>query len=370
LGVKSLIDLSKRDILIWLNSLNINNQSIESITEQVDDLRNIWYMTDNDINRLSNISQKNKETIIKNRNEDYLKRVLNILGEQNIDVITIYDENYPKGLKNIYNKPLVLYIKGTILEDDEFAIAVVGSRKATSYGKWATEKFVKELVKLDITIVSGLAAGIDSIAHKTALEFNGRTIAVLGNGLDIVYPNSNRDLYKEIAKNGALITEYFCGVAPLPYNFPQRNRIISGLSLGVVIIEAKNKSGSLITAQHALEQGKEVFAVPGNINSIFSEGTNRLIKDGAKLIMDVEDIIEELYQLQEKLNSIKKSNIDYSNLSELEIKIIDLIKEGPIHCDKIALKTGMNISTVNSILTILELKGVVKEISGGIFVLS
>lgn len=365
-----MIDLSKKDILIWLNSLNISNQSIERIMSQVDDLRNLWYMTDYDINRLNNISPKNRETIIKNRNEDYLKRVLYALEEQNIDVITIYDENYPKGLKNIYNKPLVLYIKGRIIEDDEFAIAVVGSRKATSYGKWATEKFVKDLVSLDITIVSGLAAGIDSIAHKTALEFNGRTIAVLGNGLDIIYPKSNRELYREIAKNGALVTEYFCGVAPLPYNFPQRNRIISGLSLGVVIVEAKGKSGSLITAQHALEQGKEVFAVPGNINSIFSEGTNRLIKEGAKLIMDVEDIVEELYQLKEKLNRIKKENMDYSNLSELEINIVELIKEGPIHCDKIALETGINISTVNSILTILELKGIIKEIGGGVFVLS
>lgn len=365
-----MIDLSKKDILIWLNSLNIGNQNIEKIISQVDDIRDIWYMTDSVINRFKNISSKNKETIIKNRNEDYLKKVLYILEEQNIEVVTIYDENYPKSLKNIYNKPLVLYIKGKILEEDEFAIAVVGSRKATSYGKWATEKFVKELVNLDITIVSGLATGIDSIAHKTALEYNGRTIAVLGNGLDIVYPNKNKELYKEIAKNGALITEYFCGVAPLPYNFPQRNRIISGLSLGVIIVEAKGKSGSLITAQHALEQGKEVFAVPGNINSIFSEGTNRLIKDGAKLIMDVEDIIEELYQLQDRLNRIKKENIDYSNLSELEISIVELIKEGPMHCDTIAMKTGMNIKEVNSILTILELKGIIKEIGGGIFALS
>ncbi|HHV46955.1 MAG TPA: DNA-protecting protein DprA [Tissierellia bacterium] len=364
------MDLSKKDILIWLNSLNIGNQNIEKIISQVDDIRDIWYMTDSVINRFKNISSKNKETIIKNRNEDYLKKVLYILEEQNIEVVTIYDENYPKSLKNIYNKPLVLYIKGKILEEDEFAIAVVGSRKATSYGKWATEKFVKELVNLDITIVSGLATGIDSIAHKTALEYNGRTIAVLGNGLDIVYPNKNKELYKEIAKNGALITEYFCGVAPLPYNFPQRNRIISGLSLGVIIVEAKGKSGSLITAQHALEQGKEVFAVPGNINSIFSEGTNRLIKDGAKLIMDVEDIIEELYQLQDRLNRVKKENIDYSNLSELEISIVELIKEGPMHCDTIAMKTGMNIKEVNSILTILELKGIIKEIGGGIFALS
>lgn len=362
--------MSKRDILIWLSSLNISNKNIEKICSQVGDLRNIWYMSANNINKLSNIRSNVKEIIIKNRDGDYIKRVLNILEEQNINVITIYDENYPEDLKNIYDKPLILYAKGSIIKDDNFALAVVGSRKATSYGKWVTEKIVKELTALGITIISGLAIGIDSIAHRTALESNGRTIAVLGNGLDIIYPKRNKELYREIETKGAIVSEYFLGVAPLQYNFPQRNRIISGLSLGVLIVEAQEKSGSLITAQHALEQGKEVFAIPGNINSIFSKGTNKLIKEGAKLVMDVEDIVEELYQLQEKVKIVKKKNIDYSNLSEVEIKVVELIKEGPIHCDSIVLRTGMNISTVNSILTILELKGIIKEIGGRIFALS
>lgn len=369
MGVESLIDVSKRDILIWLNSLNIGNQNIQKIYSQVDDLRNIWYMHRSEINSLNGISSKIKETIIKSRDEDYIKRVLYKLKEQNIDVITICDKDYPEHLKNIYDKPLVLYVKGNIIDDDEFALGIVGSRKSTSYGKWVTEKLVGELSGLGITIVSGLAIGIDSIAHRTALESNGRTIAVLGNGLDIIYPKRNKDLYSEIPKKGAIISEYFLGVAPLQFNFPQRNRIISGLSLGIIVIEAKEKSGSLITCQHALEQGKEVFAVPGNINSVFSKGTNKLIKEGAKLVMDVDDILEELYQLQERAKKIKKENIDYSNLSELEIKVVELIKEGPIHCDSIVLKTGMNISTINSILTVLELKGLIKEIGGRVFAL-
>ena len=257
-----------------------------------------------------------------------------------------------------------------IIEDDNLAIAIVGSRKSTSYGRWATEKFVEELLELDVTIVSGLALGIDSIAHKKALEGKGRTIAVLGNGLDIVYPKRNKDIYKEVPKNGALISEYFLGVPPLAYNFPQRNRIISGLSLGVIVIEAKEKSGSLITAHHALEQGKEVFALPGNINSIFSKGTNKLIKDGAKLIMNIDDIVEEVYELQEKLKNKKEKDIDYSQFSSLEIKVLENIKEGPVHSDSIALNTSLDISTVNSILTILELKGVIKEMTGGVFTLS
>ncbi len=159
---------------------------------------------------------------------------------------------------------------------------------------------------MNVTIVSGLALGIDSVAHKTALETGGRTIAILGNGLDTIYPKRNKSLYEEIPTNGAILTEYPLGTPPLAYNFPQRNRMISGLSLGIIVIEAKEKSGSLITAYHALEQGKEVFALPGNINSIFSRGTNKLIKDGAKILMDVEDIIEEIYELQQKVVEKKK----------------------------------------------------------------
>lgn len=369
MGVNSLIEVSKRNILIWLSSLNIGNKNIEKIYNQLDDLRNLWYMSVNNINKLNNIGSQVKEKIIKNRNEEYLKNVLNILEERNVDVITIYDKNYPEYLKNIYDRPYVLYTKGSIIKDDEFAVAVVGSRKSTAYGKWVTEKLVKDLTKFGITIVSGLAAGIDSIAHKAAIESNGRTIAVLGNGLDVIYPKRNKELYREIEKKGAIVTEYFLGVEPYKYNFPQRNRIISGLSLGVIIVEAKEKSGSLITCHHALEQGKEVFAVPGNINSIFSRGTNKLIKEGAKLVMDVEDILEELYVLQERVREVKKENIDYSNLSQMEIKVVELIKEGPVHCDIIVYKTGMNISTINSILTILELKGIIKEIGGGYFAL-
>ncbi|NLX62920.1 MAG: DNA-processing protein DprA, partial [Tissierellia bacterium] len=187
---------------------------------------------------------------------------------------------------------------------------------------------------------------------------------------DIIYPKRNKELYREIEKHGAVITEYYLGVGPFKHNFPQRNRIISGLSLGVIVIEAKEKSGSLITCHHALEQGKEVFAVPGNINSIFSRGTNKLIKEGAKLVMDVEDIIEELYILQEWVKNIKIESIDYSNLSEVELKIVELMKEGPVHCDIIAYRTGMNISTINSILTVLELKGIIKEIGGRYFALA
>jgi DNA processing protein len=360
-------NLSERDILIWLNSLNIGNRNIEKLIYQLDSLLDLWEMPPKEIYKLNDINPDVLEKIMSHRDEDYFNRLYETISSNNINVITIFDEEYPKDLKNIYDRPMVLYIKGKIAREDNVALAVVGSRKHTSYGKWATEYFVKELVKLDVTIVSGLALGIDSIAHKTALDNGGRTIAVLGNGIDVIYPRKNKGLYNLIPENGALVTEFSFGVQPLAYNFPQRNRIISGISLGVIVIEAKEKSGSLITAEHALEQGKEVFALPGNINSIFSKGTNKLIKEGAKLIMDIDDIIEEIYLLKNRQYKSKEKEIDLSSLSELEIKIVEVLKEGPIHSDMIAIKTGLDISTVNSIITILEIKGIVKEISGRVF---
>ena len=255
------------------------------------------------------------------------------------------------------------------MEEDSLSIGIVGSRKATSYGKWACEKFSKELVKMGVTIVSGLALGIDTVAHKTAIKEGGRTIAVLGNGIDIVYPKNNKELYADIINNGMILTEFPLKTPPLAYNFPQRNRIIAGLSLGIIVIEAKEKSGSLITAHLALDQGKDVFALPGNINSLYSKGTNKLIKDGARPLLDIEDIIEEISQLQVKISQDKKSKIDYTDLSEVEIKIVDTLKEGPLHSDLIAYKTGLDISAVISIITILELKGIIKELTSRTFTL-
>ncbi len=332
------------------------------------DLLDLWNAGSNQINSINSVDSKVKNKLIKNKNERYLENLFFHIEKERIKIITIYDENYPKRLRYIDYNPKVLYTKGDIVEEDNFAIALVGSRKATSYGKWACEKFTKELVDLGITIISGLAAGIDTVAHRTALENGGRTIGVLGNGIDVVYPKRNLSLYNEMEKFGAVISEFPMKTPPFPYNFPQRNRIISGLSMGVLVIEAQEKSGSLITATHAAEQGKDVFALPGNINSIFSGGTNKLIKDGARPLLELDDIIEEIYELKQLKNkhTVNKS-IDYSDYSEIEIKVIKLLEEGPMHCDSISYRTDLDIADVNSILTILELKGAVKELSGRMF---
>lgn len=362
--------LTSREVLIWLNSLNISNINIEKIMKQVTSLQDLFSMDRQEIYKLKGLRERVVEKIIKNRNKEYIYKLFNQLEKNNIHTITIFDKDYPESLEHIYNPPKVIFKKGTIVEEDKLAIGIVGSRESTQYGQWATEKFVKELVDLDVTIISGLAIGIDSIAHKTAIEFGGRTIAVLGNGLDIVYPKRNQALYESIPNTGAMITEYPLGTPPMAYNFPQRNRLISGLALGIIVIEAKEKSGSLITAYHALEQGKEVFALPGNINSIFSKGTNKLIKEGAKILMDIDDIVEEVYELQQKIKNKKKREVDYSALSSLEIDILKLIEEGPIHGDLIAARTGIDMATINGILTILELKGLIKELPGRNFVIS
>lgn len=365
-------EITNRDVLLWLNSIYISNKTIENMFTHFENISDVWYLSAKEIMNIDWLKENVKERLITHRNYDYLEKLKYIINEKDINVITILDEEYPERLKNIFEPPKVLYCKGKMTDEDELAIAMVGSRKATAYGKWASEKISGELAKLGITVVSGLAKGIDTESHKGALKENGRTIAVLGSGIDNIYPRTNEQLFNEISHSGCIVTEYPMGAQPLASNFPQRNRIISGLSLGVIVIEAKERSGSLITVEHAIQQGKEVFAVPGNINSIYSVGTNKLIKDGAKIVTEVEDVLEEINELKAKIdiyNNNKKKNIDYSSLSETEMMIVKCISEGPIHCDSIVYNTGLNISIVNSTLTILEIKGIIKELQGKIYTL-
>lgn len=358
-----------RDILIWLNSIGINNNSICSLYDGFDNISNLWNITRDDLKSMELVKPSTIDKIINHRKSNILEDTMESLKTNNVKVYTVDDEEYPIRLKNIVDRPMVLYSKGKFI-DDRPTIAIVGSRKATNYGKWACEKFAKELSKLGITIVSGLAQGIDTIAHQVALKEGTNTIGVLGNGIDVVYPKRNANIYKEMESNGCIFSEFPLSTEPLSFNFPRRNRIISGLSLGIIVIEAKEKSGSLITAHLGLEQGKDVFAVPGNINSIYSGGTNKLIKDGASPLLKIDDILEEVYELRNFVKKSKEESINFSDFSDDEVKIIKLIKEQPTHSDIIAIKTGYNISTVMGILTGLELKGIIKELSRNIFSLS
>jgi DNA processing protein len=296
------------------------------------------------------------------------EKQLELMGKNKVRLLTFKDETYPENLKSIYDPPPFLFIKGKIKKEDKNAIAIVGSRAASLYGKQIAENIGKELAKRKITIISGLAWGIDSIGHLSALKENSRTIAVFGSGLDVIYPPQNGKLVGGIIQSGAILSEFFLGTKPERQNFPRRNRLISGLSLGVVIIEAGAKSGALLTAGHALEQNREVFAVPGNIGAKTSEGTNKLIKEGAKLVTKVEDILEELKMIstlqQEEKNKIKKN---LSQLSEVEKNIYSLIRDEPYHIDKIAQNTNVTTSQALSALLSLELKGFIKQLSGKMF---
>lgn len=287
-----------------------------------------------------------------------LKKKIEVGARLNINTIAFLDEGYPKNLKTINDFPPVLFVRGEIKNEDNKALAIIGTRSATDYGKQIAERFAYELAKNGITIVSGLARGIDTKAHEGALKAKGRTIAVLGCGIDIYYPPENRNLYSQIAESGAVITEFNFGTPPWAYNFPKRNRLISGLALGVLAIEARASSGVLNTVQWAANQGRDVYVVPGDIRAKTSEGTNQLIKEGAKPVTSVEDILTDL-GIAEKRQEKRAQEI-----SEVEKQLLETIATEPLYVDKIAELTNMEITSLLAVLLELEIKGLVKQLPG------
>jgi DNA processing protein len=289
------------------------------------------------------------------------------LEHYGIKVVTCGDSDYPSRLKEIYDYPPVLYIRGSLMPEDEWCLAVVGTRRATVYGKQVTEEIVTDLAHSKITIVSGLAKGIDTIAHQSALEAGGRSLAVFACGLNIVYPGENAKLARDIIDHGALISEYPLGTRPRAENFPRRNRILSGLSLGVLITEAGETSGAMITARMALEQNREVFAIPGSIFSPVSLGTNKLIQEGAKLVCDYTDILEEL-NLTTVARQIEMREIIPE--SETESIILQQLSAEPVHIDEVCRSSGLSAAAVSGTLAMMELKGLVKQVSTMNYVLA
>ncbi|NWF52454.1 MAG: DNA-protecting protein DprA [Nitrospirae bacterium] len=293
---------------------------------------------------------------------------LKVLEERDIKVVDIDSPSYPEMLKQIEDAPVVLYVKGEIKKEDRYAIAIIGSRKPTPYGISVAENISEELASMGFTIVSGMARGIDAISHKGALRAGGRTIAVLGSGIDIPYPAENKCMMDKIVTSGYIVSEFPPGTPPDKENFPRRNRIISGLSFGVLVIEATSDSGSLITAGYALEQGREVFAIPGNITSPASAGTNELLKKGAILTRYAEDIISELAPvLKGFIRSRQKDKIE---ITDEEKKVCNYLTGEPKHIDNISRESGLPTSKVLEILLRLELKGLIRQITGNRFYLT
>ena len=275
-------------------------------------------------------------------------------------VLTWDTPDYPGLLRQITDAPPVLFVRGSLTPADEWSVALVGTRKATVYGREVAHRLATDLVQNRVTLVSGLARGIDSIAHKSALEAGGRTLAVLGCGVDFIYPAEHRKLAEAIVENGALISDYPLGTRPEAANFPARNRIISGLSLGVVVVEADVKSGALITADFALDHGREVFAVPGSILSPASAGCNRLLRDGASIVTEVGDILEVLHldQVSEKqlAREILPSN-------PTEAAILERLTAEPRHLDELSREIELPVETISSTLVMMELKGMTRQIA-------
>jgi DNA processing protein len=358
------------DITYWiaLSSIkDIGPVRMKCILNHFDSLEAIFRSPVRNLRSVDGIGEKTAHAIRDFHDWTRVEAIIRKCDELGIGILRYGDPSYPALLKNLEDSPFILYTKGDIKEDDRFAVSVVGPRKPTEYGMRVTDIIAGELSNAGFTIVSGMARGIDSAAHKAALMRGGRTIAVLGSGLDIPYPPENVGLMKKIAVNGSVISEYPPGTKPDRENFPKRNRLISGLSLGVLVVEATDDSGALITSRCALEQGREVFAVPGMITSKKSSGTNSLIKDGALLVENANDIIGELApQLKGFLKERKRKEIP---VNEEERTVTKLLSLEPVHIDELTRQSSFPLHKLLGILTALELKGVVKQIEGKKFYL-
>ncbi len=301
------------------------------------------------------------ERFVQVRKSVNLEQYMFQVEKSNIKVLTWNDEDYPSHLKEIDQPPPVIYMKGTITRDDSWAVAIVGTRAVTSYGRQVTEELAAVLGQNGITVVSGLARGVDAVAHNAALKAGGRTIAVLGSGVDKIYPPEHRQLAMKIETDGAVISDYAPGTAPDSANFPPRNRIISGLSMAVVVIEAGDISGALITAEFAAEQGRDVFAVPGPIHALQSKGTNRLISNGARILLKPSDVLEAL----DLTRNIERKEIRKAVPSdETEAAVLNILSAEPSHVDEIRARLSLPVEKISAALTMMELKGLVRQVGG------
>lgn len=357
------------DLKYWLGFnlvKGIGPAKVQALLDYYGSLANAWQANEYELQKIG-LDRRAIKTFLETRQAVDLDLALARIEQAGVSLLTWEMPTYPKYLREIPNPPPLLYYQGELREQDQWAVAVVGTRRLTGYGRQVTQDLVAGLVQNNVTIVSGLARGIDAIAHKTAVELGGRTLAVLGSGLDCIYPAEHRTLAQEIAQGqGAIISEYGLGVQPEAKNFPPRNRIISGLSLGVIIVEAGERSGALITTNFALEQNREVFAVPGNINSPVSRGPNKLIQEGAKLVRRVEDVLEEL-----NLHMVVEQTAVQMVLPETaeEVALYTQLSAQPVHIDELSRATGLPSALVSSTLTLMELKGMVQQVGGMNYIL-
>ena len=347
----------------------LGNIVCKNLLDKFGSPKNIFQASISALMEIDGVRNKVAQNIINREYTTDPQQIIDKVEKCDARIIGYSDPDYPQMLKEIHDPPMILYIKGHDIQKKLTFIAMVGSRNSTHYGIKAAEKIGQGLARRGLGVVSGMARGIDSAAHWGCLGGRGFTIAVLGTGIDVVYPKSNKKLFQKIIEKGAVISEFPLGTPPEPKNFPIRNRMISGLSKAVVVVEATKRSGSLITASLALEQGRDVFAVPGSINSFKSTGCHFLIKQGARLIENSDDILDELglnYEYAPKTDTFKDPHLP--PIEESEKSVYDIIGDYPMHIDQIARQGNFKPGEISSILMKMELKGVIKQLPGKMFV--
>jgi len=352
----------------------VGNLLCKRLIDRFESPENVFQASDEDLLKVEGVTKRHAAAIKKHKTPDKIKAELDLVAHKGYQIVTLTDSNYPRLLREIPDPPPFLYVYGR-LDGSAGKLAVVGSRNATGYGITTTKNLCANLTLLDITIVSGMARGIDTAAHEGALAAKGKTIAVLGSGLERVYPAENVKLFHRISENGAVVSEFSLMTEPEAHNFPIRNRIISGMSLGTVVVEATKKSGSLITARLAAEQNREVFAVPGSVQSFKSIGTHTLIKQGAKLVEHAQDIVEELtpfFQINARpaINIQDQAGKKSASLTADEARVYDALEPYPVHIDDLVRKISMEPGKLSSVLLKLELKGMVQQSPGMLFTIS
>ncbi len=355
------------DLRYWIGFnivRGIGPKRLRALLSYFGDVERAWNAPADELRR-AGLDRRSLQNLLAARSSVDLDEQLRRVERAAVRVLTWESDEYPPLLREISEPPPVLYVRGAFTAADAWAIAVVGTRRASVYGKEVTRRLTSALARSGITIVSGLARGIDGVAHRAALDAGGRTIAVLGCGIDHIYPPEHRSLAREIAARGVLVSDYPLGTPPEGRNFPPRNRIISGLSLGVLVTEAGRRSGALITADFAADQGRDVFAVPGSILAHGSVGTNNLIRDGAKPVLKPEDILEEL-----NLTMVPEYTVARETLpaDETEAAILRHLSAEPLHVDELRQQVGLPIAQVTSTLALLELKGLVRAVGGMMYV--
>lgn len=357
-------EYSENDYLMWLSCFN--NLSVEkknALLEYFETAREIWFADIEEIKNATTLTDDAIHKIQKTRTSELMEKRLSLLQKNDIRFLGNTNAEFPDYLRNIPQPPVGIYVIGEIPNEYAPRVSIIGARNYTEYGAIVANKIAKELAEQGVVIVSGMARGLDSVAHEGALKGNGKTIAVFGNGVDVCYPRTNESLRRRIIQNGCVMSEYPPKTKPDAHHFPMRNRIISGMSDVLVVVEAKERSGTLITVGHALEQGKDVFAVPGNVTNENSKGTNNLIKQGAYIFTETKDILDILGIENHIDNKINNKKI-IQTLATDEKMVYDCISLEPISVDELFIKTNKEINNLLYILTMLEIKGIIKKISG------